>query len=256
MSTPSPCKTLIVCVWALSVPLGGVLAQPAASGPQVVEARSLPPPGKETVVAVHLEPFHKLVYEGGEFQVLDIEIPPGDTTRYHLHEAPMFYVSVSASHTDAQVLGGRWLGGQVLEEPEWLPGEVDSNTSYARRPLAHRVKNLGSTPFRLIGVVNKHQHPRAPGTEDSLPGTMEIQNDWFRQSRAMAEPGRSLLVESRPYPVVVVQAGSGSARVRVGGGQRTSFKAIGDFAVIEPGQEFEAANGTDAPLPLVFIAVQ
>lgn len=153
-------KTGLLFLILLTLPLsgGGVLAEPLAVTTDVPEARTLLPDSEETVVPLDEEPRHRLAYEGGEFQVLDIQLHPGELTLYHLHNAPMFYVSVSASTTDVQVLGGQWLGARVFEEPVWLPGEVDTNVGYAEQPMAHRVKNVGSSLFRLIGVVNK----RAP----------------------------------------------------------------------------------------------
>ena len=59
----------------------------------------------QEVVPVHQEPRHHLVYENDILQVLDVQIPVGDTTLYHTHDAPIFYVFISASSTDDQELG-------------------------------------------------------------------------------------------------------------------------------------------------------
>ena len=234
---------------------GGLLADQLAVATVVPEARTLPPHSEETVVPLDQEPRHRLAYEGGEFQVLDIQLPPGEITLYHLHNAPMFYVSVSASTTDVQVLGGRWLGARVIEEPVWLPGEVDTNTGYAEKPVAHRVKNVGSNLFRLIGVVNKRIVSQDNLDEDGLPGSMESRNAWFRQSRASVAPGKSTFVKSPGRPVVVVQTGPGDTRTRLTGSEDRRMTAIGDFVVVEPGQELELVNHGHAAVSMVFIAV-
>lgn len=229
---------------------------PNAPPPHVQEARTRPTPGEDGVVEMDKEPRHHLVYQGDGFQVLDISFPPGDTTLFHLHDAPMFYVAVSSSVTDAQVLGGEWLGARAFEAPAWLPGEVDTNISYAEKPLVHRVKNVGSNLFRLIGVANKRPRPDSDTLADGLPGEAEIQNAWFQQSRASVAPGKSAFIKSPGHPVVVVQTSPGSARIRLTGSEDTGMHSAGEFVVVEPGQELELVNAGDAAMTMVFIAVQ
>ncbi|MCJ7557376.1 MAG: hypothetical protein MUP90_10760 [Gammaproteobacteria bacterium] len=250
-------KTGLLFLILLILPLSGgaVLADQLEIANDVAEARTLPPDSEETVVPLDQEPRHRLAYEGGEFQVLDIQLHPGEVTLYHLHNAPMFYVSVSASTTDVQVLGGQWLGARVFEEPDWLPGEVDTNIGYAEKPLAHRVKNVGSSLFRLIGVVNKRARPESDAHDDGLPGALEIQNAWFQQSRTRVAPGESAFLQSLGHPVVVVQTSPGSARIRLAGREDTGMHSPGDFVVVKSGQELELVNGGDTELSLVFIAV-
>ena len=61
----------------------------------------------QEVVPVHEEPRHHLVYDNDILQVLDVQIPEGDTTLYHTHDSPIFTVGIFASSTDDQELGGQ-----------------------------------------------------------------------------------------------------------------------------------------------------
>ena len=56
----------------------------------------------EKVVPVHQEPRHHLVFDSDAIRVLDIQIPPGDTTLFHTHSNPILYVNMSARRRAAR----------------------------------------------------------------------------------------------------------------------------------------------------------
>jgi hypothetical protein len=111
----------------------------------------------EAPVPVHEEPRHRKVFESGAVRVLDVQIPPGDTTKFHIHATPILYVPISASVNRTQVLGAEWRGGEVRPAgapAPVTPGRVSSITTYMEQPQTHRVNNVGQTLFRLIAVAN------------------------------------------------------------------------------------------------------
>lgn len=76
-------KKVLVATWVLVVPI--TLAA-------------------QTIVPVHEEPRHRVVLETAGFRVLDIQIPPGDTTLFHRHSTPIAYVSIGVSPVNIQPL--------------------------------------------------------------------------------------------------------------------------------------------------------
>ena len=195
-------------------------------------------------VPVHAEPRHHLVFEHDAAFVLDVQIPPGDTTLYHTHADPIFYVSIGASSTRSQVTGRDWVGPGT--GPVRSPGWVSSNIRYADRPLTHRVNNVGDRLFRLIAVINRGHRPeadsaaRAVGVAPALPTDLEaeIDNHWFRSFRLILEPGASNGPHRHAYPVVAVQVADGS------------------WTFHEAGAEHILDNPGEAPLELVEIEIR
>ncbi|UCE46904.1 MAG: hypothetical protein JSW47_14995, partial [Phycisphaerales bacterium] len=127
---------------------------------------------EEPVVSVHEEPRHHLVHDDEVVRILDVQIQPGDTTLYHTHNAPIFYVSIAVSPTDVQPFGGEWESAPASDDPVWGPGEVACNIDYADQPVTHRVKNVGANLFRLVAVINKrnrHSEKGADGNSLELP---------------------------------------------------------------------------------------
>ena len=53
-----------------------------------------PATSSREAVPVYQEPMHRLVYHNPMVRVLDVRIPAGDTTAYHVHAAPMVGIVV------------------------------------------------------------------------------------------------------------------------------------------------------------------
>ena len=209
----------------------------------------------QRVVPVYEEPRHHLVFESDLMQILDVQIQAGDTTLYHIHDAPIFYVPVAVSPTDEQVLGGEWGGVIASDDPIWEPGEVACNIDYANQPVTHRVKNVGNSLFRLIAIINKRNRPLDRSIRDdvNLPGEIEIENLWFLQSRATIAPGDSIKWRRADSQTIIVQASQGRLQYFLHPDNRKAMGSIGDFTVVDPEQSFEISNQGSKPADIVII---
>jgi quercetin dioxygenase-like cupin family protein len=213
--------------------------------------------GAQAVVPAHEEPRHRLAFEGPELRVLDIEIPPGDTTLFHRHDVPIAYVFISPTRTNAQVLGESW--GSATQNSGPLPeiGNVIFDEAYTAAPLEHRVTSQGNVPFRLIAVMN-----RGPGQATSGEGSLgsagpaEVEGRWFRSShRTLANEGTWIL-EGHSRPLVIVQVSSGSVSVEPGSGSALHLQALGDFVVLQPGTRADLRNEGAGPATLAIVEVR
>jgi hypothetical protein len=185
----------------------------------------LPAQQGEQVVPVHQEPRHHLVFDSSRTRILDVQIPPGDTTLFHTHSDPILYVTMSTSRTRSQNIGEEWSApaaasaspapsapGAPGAPASLSSGRMMSTTSYAERPQTHRVNNIGSTLFRLIGITNASTGDDRSDASGGFEIEPEISNRWFRGYR------RVLAAEDSPEhrhenPVAIVLV-SGSVTVR------------------------------------------
>ena len=69
----------------------------------------LPGYSAKAQVAVREEPRHHPVLQNKYIRLLDVWLPPGDTTLYHIHETPSVFVILSHTITGAQIKGGNWV---------------------------------------------------------------------------------------------------------------------------------------------------
>lgn len=106
----------------------------AAAGP--VAAATLP---------VYEEPLHRLVYANRWVRILDVRVPPGVTTQYHVHSAPIVGVGVESARTRAQRPGEP---PGALEERQAVPYLFDNWR--ATLPYEHRVANEDTVPFHYV----------------------------------------------------------------------------------------------------------
>ena len=58
----------------------------------------------QKVIPLTMEPRHRLMMDGDPVKVLDVRIPPGDTSFFHVHDAPILLVGMSNPLNNAQVL--------------------------------------------------------------------------------------------------------------------------------------------------------
>ena len=97
-------------------------------------------------VPVYEEPRHKVALQNEYIRLIDVHIPPHDTTLYHRHSTPSTIVLLSKTITGSQVMGG---------EPNTGGTSVPGNTAYidfGNKPLSHRVWNEDSTTFHVMDI--------------------------------------------------------------------------------------------------------
>jgi hypothetical protein len=96
------------------------------------------------------EPRHHVVFENAQLRILDVNIPPGDTSLDHRHDFDIATVSMtSGTNTRQQSAGQPW--GPV--RPPRPLGNANV-TEYTGTPASHRVENVGTSAYRLFAVEN------------------------------------------------------------------------------------------------------
>lgn len=188
--------------------------------------------GAQQTVPVHEEPRHHLVLERGAFQILDVQIPPGDTTLFHTHDAPIHYVTIGSSPTISQALGGSWPATRPPDAPARAAGAAFWTLSYAEQPLTHRVANVGPRLFRLIAVTNRGGRAGDPAAAPALPGEIEAESAYFRRARIALAPGATVRIAAG-VPVVAIQVTEGSLALLRGETIERSADSTGGWLVSE-----------------------
>ena len=205
-----------------------------------------PPP----VVMVQDEPRHHPVFHHSTVRILDVQIPPGDVTLYHTHDTAILYVPISISPTDTQILGQEWLGVKPADRSRFEGLVVATDTSYASRPLTHRVKNVGDRLFRLIAITNAAT-PEAVATK-SPPGRLVHASPWYSATQLTIAPQADSEWATAAAPTVVVLPGTGRVRVERDR-ETTPLIAPGAWAYIEVGQRYRITNASVGAIAVVLV---
>jgi quercetin dioxygenase-like cupin family protein len=111
---------------------------------------SLPPPHEDrpegSPLPVQDEPHHHWIFENQYVRVLDVVLPPGESTLLHTHSHDNVAVRLSDSIIQKQDIGGTWDNPSKVQ-----PGEVAFSAG-AKHPYTHRVKNVGPSTFRVMDI--------------------------------------------------------------------------------------------------------
>jgi quercetin dioxygenase-like cupin family protein len=234
-------------------------------GAALAAASVVAQPQDEKVVPVHEEPRHHLVFDSPAARVLDIQIPPGDTTLFHTHSNPILYVNMSSSQTRSQTLGQEWSGGEAARPtprpPSGAPlvagippavfGRMNSVTSYSTQSLTHRVNNVGTGVFRLIGIINRTDGDASTAASADFASTPEVDNRWLRGYRSRLNPTAVKHLHANPTVIVLVRG-----RAVVNAGKELPLDALGAFAFIEGGLAHSVKGEGAEPNEIVEIEVR
>jgi quercetin dioxygenase-like cupin family protein len=95
---------------------------------------------------IDLEPHHHVLFKNQYVEVMDVRIDPGDTTAYHTHAHDTVFVHLSDSLTQSQIKD------KDRGPPRHSkPGEVSFDND-SQHPFTHHVKNIGTTPYRVLDI--------------------------------------------------------------------------------------------------------
>jgi hypothetical protein len=173
------------------------------------------------------EPHHFVKLDNEYARVLDVTVPPHDSTLFHIHENPYFWISIGSARLRGLTIGATDF---VVIEP------ADAEVRYSP-VVTHRVGNVATTTFRNITVQIQGRDDVSPaGSFRATPRPTGYQakpaldNDLVYIERLILEPGQSTGRYTLPRSGILIAAHDGAISIERQGSapQRTEMKA-GDF---------------------------
>src|SRR5205085_3324506 len=144
-------------------------------------------------VRMEQAPFHIPVFQNDYLILLNVNIPPGRNTGYHVH----YTDSVSVNLTPASQTNQNY-GSVEVSAPgtggDGEPGRATFTDVTKDGPRTHKATNVGPTPFHNISFIFKK--PGAAGNtvsdRSAVKGYTQIMdNARVRAWRVVLEPGKS-----------------------------------------------------------------
>lgn len=193
----------------------------------------------QTAVPAHLEPRHHLVLDSTRFRVLDIRIPPGDTSQYHIHDCVILYVAIDPANTSSQLLGRDWIVGTPFPSV----GSIRIDSTYKAQPVTHRVTNPGPRTFHLFAVTSLGAaNGSVRATPHALPGVIELRSSWFDQARAQLPAGSTTDWFTAATPLLIVQPGASGIVVEREGAARQTLSGAGGWVLVPARTRYRLNN--------------
>jgi quercetin dioxygenase-like cupin family protein len=161
-------------------------------------------PAKEDV-PVFQEPMHRLVFQSPLVRVLDVRVPAGDTTAYHIHGNRLVGIAVEDARTWAQLRGAP--PGQIKAAPP-TPSVFD-NWSQAL-PYDHRVADADTVPLHyVVAEWLARSGPEAPALPDGPNRHLVKEGATCRVYQITLAPGEATEPHTHVAPGLTVQGNGG-----------------------------------------------
>ncbi|MDN3657019.1 hypothetical protein QWZ08_15325 [Ferruginibacter paludis] len=122
-------------------------------------------------VQVREEPRHHPVLQNKYIRLLDVWLPPGDTTLFHIHATPSVFVILSNTITGTQIKDSAWsIAARSKAGTAWY-------RSFTPDPLVHRVCNSDTVVFHVNDIELLAPYNSTASGVQRLPFAVEFENE-------------------------------------------------------------------------------
>jgi hypothetical protein len=196
-------------------------------------------------VPVSQEPRHHKVLDNGYVRLLDVQIPPGDTTQFHIHATPSVFVVLTDARTGSEVISEEDHSASPI--PHY--GNIWFEGFYVK-PRVHRVYNGDVHMFHVMDIelTNKNYTTIDPPLE--RPGFIYLFDERpVRAYRLMLAAGELISVEARKADILMIRLNDSTEQDSVSQVLHYNHRAYtryfhqkGDYSYVESGKAFEVKN--------------
>jgi quercetin dioxygenase-like cupin family protein len=198
-------------------------------------------------VQVSKEPRHKKMRENKYIRLLDVRIPPGDTTQFHIHSTPSLFLEFTNTSVCVQIKGQGWVTSQNIA------GSA-AYRSFLNDTLVHRVSNCDTVPFHVIDIeilssYNSKRH------FTPLPFTQLFENEKAAAYQLTDSSFTKHLISGRGPMVAELVEGNEVIFHNTRNKKSTSIKR-GKYLYIKPGSSFYFSAKENEKIDLVLFEIK
>jgi len=200
-------------------------------------------------VPVYEEPFHHVVFENKMVRVLDVHIPAGKATRFHIHPNPLTGVTIH-DEPGWEEIQGRDRGPKARPDKA---GEVFDNWT-RKRPYTHRVGNIGHAEIHY--VATEWLAPSGVVSEplpDTATRKLIKQGEWVSVYHIKLAPGESTEMHKHAAPGITIQSFDAAAVIKGDKPASSGGTGAGAWQWRNAGHQHQFRNSGTQPVEIVEI---
>ena len=151
----------------------------------------------DSPVEISGEPRHRPKFENEFVRVLDVTVPAGDATLWHVHRKDNVVVTLSGASLRLEKVGAPTV------EVQWKTGDVN----FGKATYVHRAINIGTTPFRNLTIEllkSPAESPQMSSLKETTARQPIFENERVRVYRVALEPGQSTPLHTHSLPGLAV----------------------------------------------------
>jgi hypothetical protein len=191
----------------------------------------------QSQVPVSQEPMHHKILDNGHVRLLDVHIPPGDTTQFHIHATPSVFLLLTEANTGSQVISEE----DRSRSPITHYGNIWFEGFYTK-PRIHRVFNRDSHEYRVMDIelTNKNYIPiDSPILQQAEAFTFLFEEKPLRVYRLNLGPSRDVYLPERKADILLILLSDSVETTQV---NEKSFTQKGEFLYIPSGKSISLKN--------------
>jgi hypothetical protein len=213
-------------VYASFVIIACMIAGPSSA--QTAAPTDAPP------VPILKAPYHQPVFKNEYITLLNVNVPPGRNTGYHIHTGDSVSVNIEEADMTNQDYGAPGPGPVQRSKPG-----RPSYTDYRKQSRTHKASNMGATAFHNVSFI--FNLPESGGfTPSSRAGAagyeQVMDNERVRGWRLVLEPGKTAGSITQQAPGIRIVLDGGEIVESVPGqADRGMNPKLGEFFWQDPG---------------------
>ena len=202
-------------------------------------------------VPVSQEPRHHIVFENSQARILNVLLPVGDTSQYHVHSTPSVFIGLSTTHTGSQLLH---------QQP--VPGLFTAGTAFFENlsvphTRIHRVWNNDTSVFHVMDIellAKDSGFSQKPFI--AKYSRLETDTPWVRIYKIMLPKNEQLTIHEMKRTFVVVSVNDLKINLIINEKETVSSVSAGDFFWLNAGDRFTLRNPGDSMASMALIEVR
>lgn len=199
-------------------------------------------------VLVSQEPRHHPVFQNDHIRILNVLLPPGDTSEYHIHHTPSVFIFLSNASTGSQLKGGAPAHSKVNA------GGMGFENLSPPHTRVHRVWNEGKDTFHVqdIELLSKD-------TGFSLAAMqikdlhLQIDTPWVRAYRLTLNKGDDFVLNKNYRQLVLISFNDAGVQTNKNGKWQHQTLKPGSFFAIKNGETFSIKNEDDSVIQFALL---
>lgn len=198
-------------------------------------------------VQVSKEPRHNNALENKYVRLLDVKIPPGDTSLFHIHSTPSVFVHFTNTVVCSQIKGKEWETAKNTKGNAWY-------RSFVNDTLVHRVSNCDTVSFHVTDVELLSAYKPVKKLQP-LPFTVLFENEKVIAYRLTAGAFNNQVIKGRGPMIAQLVAGS-EVTIHNRKGKELSQLKAGKYLYIKSGTAFYFSATGDAAINMVLFEIK
>jgi hypothetical protein len=179
-------------------------------------------------IPVSQEPRHHKILENDHLRLLDVHIPPGDTSMIHIHATPSVFVVLNNVKTGSQVISEEDHSKSPIPHfgNIWFEG-------FYEKPRIHRVWNSDIAEFHVMDIeLTNKNYITIDGPIKQGPFTFLFDEKPVRAYRLELQPAANISILPDGADILMILLTDSALSVRV---NEMDFHKKGDFLYISSG---------------------